>query len=219
MGKVNIANLEGPRLLMLITLYLFLSIWPYSVKSQSQAEIRNVDFTVRNDSLFVTYDLYKASKKEQFGISLKITTASGKLINPMATTGDVGSNIPGGKAKQIIWNISKDNVVIDEEIAVEVLAIPHEGPVKFVSRGKAVLLSAIVPGLGVTKLSRGGPYWIMAIAAYGSAAGSYYYFTMAEQNYTKYLDAKTEGDRNSFHSTVQSQKSISDILMYTAGAV
>jgi hypothetical protein len=91
--------------------------------------------------------------------------------------------------------------------------------VKFVSRGKAVLLSAVVPGLGLTKLNNGGPYWVMAIAFYGAAAGSYIYNSLAEQNYTKYLDSRTEDERNSLHSTVQSQQQMSNVLMYTAGAV
>ncbi|MEI7897690.1 MAG: hypothetical protein WCJ26_11695 [bacterium] len=174
---------------------------------------------VRNDSLFVSYDLDKAGKHELFNIALKITTTSGKNLTPYSLSGDVGANISGGKAKQIAWNISKDNIAINENIAVEVLATSQVNNVKFISRGKAVLLSAFVPGLGLTKLNNGGPYWIMAIAVYGAAAGSYIYYAMAEQNYTKYLDARTEDERNSLHSTVQSQKNMSNILMYTAGAV
>ncbi|MEI7725762.1 MAG: DUF5683 domain-containing protein [Bacteroidota bacterium] len=188
-------------------------------QAQSRAEIRNVDFSVRNDSLFVTYDLDKAGKDEQFNVLLKISTPSGKIITPYTMSGDVGANVTGGKAKQIIWSISKDNIAIDEDIAVEVIATSQGSNVKFVSRGKAVLLSAVVPGLGLTKLNNGGPYWIMAIAVYGAAAGSYLFYSMAEQNYTKYLDARTEDERNSLHSTVQSQKNMSNVLMYTAGAV
>jgi hypothetical protein len=165
--------------------------WLQATHAQSRAEISNVDFTVRNDTLFVTYNLDKAAKQEQFNVSLKITTASGKTITPYTLSGDVGANITGGKAKQIIWDITKDNIAINEDIAVEVLATSQGDNVKFVSRGKAALLSAIVPGLGLTKLNNGGPYWIMAIAAYGAAAGSYLYYSMAEQNYTKYLNART----------------------------
>ncbi len=186
---------------------------------QSHAEIRNVDFTVRNDSMFVTYDLGKASKQERFEITLQISTAAGKTINPLTVTGDVGKNIAGGKSKQIVWNIGKDNMVINEEIAVEVVATALVDEVKFVSRGKALLLSAVVPGLGITKLNNGEPYWIMAFVVYGAAAGSYLYLSLADQNYTKYLDARTESERNSLHSTVQSQKTISEVLMYTAGAM
>jgi len=207
------------RLFKVIALIIIIILSIQGIHAQSRAEIRNVDFQVRNDSLFVTYDIEKASKNELFSISLKITTRSGKTVTPGNLIGDVGMNISGGKAKHIIWDISKDNIVINENLAVEVFGIPLDSAVKFVSRVKAVLLSAVVPGLGITKLKNGGPYWIMAIAVYGSAAGSYLYYSFAEKNYTKYLDARTESERNSLHSTVQSQKTISSVLMYTAGAV
>jgi hypothetical protein len=167
----------------------------------------------------VTYDLDKAGKDERFSILLKISTPSGKIITSYTLSGDVGENITGGKDKQIIWCISRDNVAINEDIAVEVFATSEGSNVKFVSRSKAVLISAVVPGLGLTKLNNGGPYWIMAIVVYGAAAGSYIYYSMAEQNYTKYLVARTEDERNTLHSTVQSQKNMSNVLMYTAGAV
>ena len=210
-----------PRLRLLQALAFITFILPLAqvAQAQSHAVISKVYFTVRNDSLFVMYDLGNAGKQERFDISLKITTASGKVIAAKTIAGDVGSNIAGGRAKQIVWNIGNDNIVIDEELAVEVLASPQVIPVKFVSRGMAVLLSAVVPGLGLTTLNKGGPYWIMAIGVYGAAAGSYLYYSMANQNYNKYLDARTEDERNSLHSTVQSEKTISNVLIYTAGAI
>jgi len=206
------------RLVRIIAFIISIS-WAHFSIGQSKAEIHNVDFQVRNDSLFVTYDIDKASKKDLFNISLKITTASGKTLTPISLKGDIGMNVTGGKTKSITWDISQDNIVINENIAVEVFGTPLESAVKFVSRGKAVLFSALVPGLGLTKLNNGGPYWIMAIGVYGSAVGSYLYYSFADKNYTKYLEARTESERNSLHSTVQSQKTISNVLMYTAGAI
>lgn len=206
----------SPKWLVMI---LFFVSYSQLTFAQSNAEIKNVDFTVKNDSLFVTYELDNAKKHDRFLIQLKISTDSGKVIVPYALSGDIGSNISGGKTKQIIWDINKDNVVIDDEIAVEVIASIQEIPPKFVSRGKAGLLSALVPGLGLTKLNNGGIYWVMAIAVYGSAAGSFLYYSLSDQTYAKYLDAQTESERNSFYSTVQGQKTMSNVLMYTAGAI
>ena len=218
--RKTIANSRASlRLLKSLLFFTIMLLYSQVAQAQSHAEINKVDFTVRNDSLFVKYDIDKAGKQERFDISLRITTASGKIITPLTLSGDVGVNIQGGQSKQIIWNISKDNIVINEDIAVEVLASPQENTIKFVSRGMAVLLSAFVPGLGLTKLNKGGPYWIMAIGVYGAAAGSYLFYSMANQNYNKYLDARTENERNSLHSTVESQKTISNVLMYTAGAI
>ncbi len=188
-------------------------------QAQTNAEITNVDFTVRNDSLFVKYDIDNSRKQERFTVSLKISTASGTQITLKSLTGDIGTNVTGGKNRQIIWNISKDNIVINEAVAVEVMAIPEGIDVKFVPRGKAALLSAVVPGLGLSKLNNGGPYWVMAIGVYGAAAGSILFYSLAGQNYTKYLDAKTVDERNRLHATVERQKTTADVLLATAGAI
>lgn len=223
---INMAktSLKQSRILLLFQVIIVITLifnTTQLINAQSHAEIKNVDFMVRNDSMFVTYDLTKAEKQESFNITLKITTASGKIITPYTLNGDVGEKILGGRGKRIVWIINKDNIVINEEIAVEVLATPMEmnSPLKFVSRGKALLLSAFVPGLGLTKLKNGGPYWIMAFVVYGSVAGSYIYYSSADKNYSKYLNSMTESERNSLHSTVQSRKTISNLLIYGASAV
>jgi len=190
-----------------------------SSMAQSHAEIRNVDFTVRNDTMFVNYDLLKAGRNEQFVISLTIQTSSGKILYPQALTGDVGMNIIGGKGKQIFWSINRDNIFINEEISAKITIESSIIQSKFVHRGIAVLLSAVVPGLGITKLNNGGPYWIMAIAFYGCAAGSYLFYRFAETDYNKYLASMDTQERNKFYNNVQTQNTISDVLMYTAGAV
>jgi len=77
------------------------------VFSQSIAEIQNIQFTARNDTLTVTYDIIQAERKELFDISIVVTTASGKLIRPRAVSGDVGSNITGGKGDRILLDCVK----------------------------------------------------------------------------------------------------------------
>ena len=187
--------------------------------SQSSAEIQNIQFTAHSDTLTITYDIIQAERKELFDISLVVTTASGKLIRPRAVSGDVGPNVKGGGRKQIHWDLNRDQIFLNEEIEVEIEAIALGVPEKFVSRGKAVLLSAVVPGLGITKLNKGGPYWIMAIATYGAAAGSAAFYFLADDNYSKYLVATDMDKRNSYYDKAESQNMISDILMYSAGAV
>lgn len=122
MTRIFLKNPKAHRLIRVVTFLIFIVHCALLGQAQSRAEIRNVDFSVRNDSLFVTYDLDKAGKDERFDVLLKISTPSGKIISPYTMSGDVGANIPGGKAKQIIWSISKDNIAINEDIAVEVFA-------------------------------------------------------------------------------------------------
>ena len=217
--KIFYAFASFLRFFTVIFIFASLLFSGFNSFAQSQAEIRNVDFSVRNDTMFVTYDLLKAARNEQFVISLTLKTSSGKVLHPHALTGDVGKNITGGKGKQITWNINRDNIFINEEIATEVTIESSTTQIKFVHRGIAILLSAVVPGLGITKLNNGGPYWIMAIAFYGCAAGSYLFYRFAETDYNKYLASMDTQERNKFYNNVQTQNSISDVLMYAAGAV
>lgn len=203
--------------LKFFTIFILMSLHCMSV-AQSPAEIRNVDFQFRNDSLIVTYDIAKSIRGDLFKVEMVINTASGKTIRPKAVTGDIEDNIKGSNSKEIIWDIRKDGVVINENIQVQINAIIFEAP-KLFHRSAAIALSAVVPGLGITKLNRGGIYWIMAIGFYGAAAGSYYYYTTAQTNFNKYLDTHDESARNSMYDKVKSQNTISDVLMYTAGAI
>ncbi|MFH0894347.1 MAG: hypothetical protein V2A54_07915 [Bacteroidota bacterium] len=193
--------------------------------AQSKATIENVDFHIQNDTLWVTYDILHAAKNEQFNIGITITTASGKTIQPVSVSGDAGAGINGGKGKKICWDINKDRVVIAEGIYVDVTATiyevqpPETSKEKYFHRGPALLLSAVVPGLGITKLNHGKPFWIMAVAFYGAAAGSYFYYNSANNTYDKYLASEDENERNKLYNQAKSQKTISTILMYTAGAV
>ena len=190
-----------------------------NVSGQSVAEINNIRFIAQNDTLIVTYDIDKAVRKELFDVSLIITTSSGKLIRPRAVSGDVGPNVPGGKEKKIYWDLNRDQIFLNEGIEVEIEAVALGIPVKFVSRGKALLLSTFIPGFGITKLNRGGPFWLMAVATYGAAAGSVVFYYLADDNFKKYLSSTDIDERNTLHSKVETQNTVSDVLMYTAGAV
>jgi len=203
---------------VIVPVFLHFSCSP-GIQAQSHAEIQNIDFSMQHDSIFISYNLLKAAKNERFDISLIVTTASGKTINPLSVTGDVGKIITGGQGKKITWDINKDNVFINEGISVEITAQPMAPEIRFVHRGTAALLSAVVPGLGITKLNNGGPYWIMAIAFYGSAAGSYLYYQSAESDYDKYKASLTESERNDLYGKVENKDRISDVLMYTARTI
>lgn len=216
----------------IIFLPLFIAVFMLQlnnkVNAQSNATIENIDFHIQNDTLWVTYDLLYSRQNELFNIGITITTASGKTIQPVSVSGDVGDKVNGGKGKKICWDVNKDRIVLSESIYVEVNAIIFEvrpteiskiSKDKYFHRGPALLLSAVVPGLGITKLNNGKPFWLMAVAFYGAAAGSYLYYNSADKTYDKYLVSEDENERNKLYSQAESQKTISTVLIYTAGAV
>jgi hypothetical protein len=187
--------------------------------SQSTAEITNIQFFERNDFLIITYDIEKAERKEIFEVSVTINTASGQLIRPRAITGDFGLKVLGGKEKRIFWDLNKDRIFLNEAVKVVIEVTSLGVPEKFVSRGKAVLLSTFVPGFGITKLNNGGAYWLIAVATYSLGAGSAVFYFLADDTYSKYLASTGIDERNSYYDKAESQNLTSEILMYAAGAV
>ncbi|MEI7492460.1 MAG: hypothetical protein WCK92_13755 [Bacteroidota bacterium] len=204
--------------------------------AQTKAEIQNIDFNVAGDSLIVTYDLVKTKFSEKFNVVLVVKTVTGKTYDPQAVSGDAGGNIYGGKGKRIVWNIAKDKVVINDEIFVQVLATPlpsdiaatppaqeqpkqKQGGEKVFSKGGAIALSAIMPGLGITKLRDGGPYWLIGLADYGLAIGGVVLNVMSSSTYTKYKDATTASDRDTYYNKAVSQNKTGNTLLYAAGGL
>lgn len=227
--------------ILLIASLIIICFTASSVFSQSGAQVENIDFYAVGSNLTITYELSKAKKGEYFEVWVKITTDSGKEIVPIAMTGDVGKNVTGGDNKRIIWDIEADNVSIDEEISVEVFArslgVPktnedaattkedyaykEQPKVKGnVSVGKALLLSAVLPGLGNRYVKGKGAPWLIGVAGYGLIAGS---IVMNNSAYNTYEDYKAEtsdvSKRNEYYDNAKSKKTTSSVMAGAAIAI
>ncbi|MEZ5195871.1 MAG: hypothetical protein R2764_05600 [Bacteroidales bacterium] len=226
--------------ILILSVFFVLCFTGNTLFSQSSARVENIDFYAVGSNLTITYEIAKAKAGEYFEVWVKITTDSGKEIVPIAMTGDVGKNVTGGENKRIIWDIEADNATIDEEISVEVFAksmgIPKtiEEPTTTkddynvkdepkakgnVSVGKALILSAVLPGLGNRYVKGKGAPWLIGVAGYGMIAGS---ILMNNSAYNAYEDYKVETDatqRSDFYDSAKSKKSISTVLAGTAIAI
>jgi len=232
--------------LTLLILPLFLM--PVIGQSQTKAMVQNIDFNVVGDSLVITYDILKAKSSERFKAYLEVKTVTGKTFEIKSVSGDV-DNISGGKGKRIVWNVISDRAVIDADIYVNVIlspiladaaaagaaaavtpAVVAQPPAETVvkqepkgekvySKGMALLLSAVVPGLGITKLRAGGPYWLIGLADYGLLIGGIVLNSMSSSTYNKYKDATTASDRNTFYDKAVSQNKTGNTLLYAAGGL
>jgi hypothetical protein len=230
--------------LLLPVFLLFFFHIPCELKAQTKAEIQNIDFNVVNDSLIVTYDLLKAKSSERFTITLIVKTVTGKTYDLSSLRGDVGNNIGGGKGKRIVWDITKDKAVINDDIFVQVLATPvqaepgaqpaqqppatakqpkakasGQGEGKGYSKGAAIGLSVVVPGLGITKLRNGGAYWLIGVATYGCAITGLVLDIMCSSTYNKYKNATTASDRDKYFKSANSQNKTGNLLLYTAAGL
>ena len=190
-----------------------------TVFSQSKAKIQDVQIRKDADNVIVTYDLINTKAKERFDIRLLVIPLDGEKIYPKTTIGDVGRPIKGGKNRSIIWEINKDQRYINEKIYAEIQATPIIDYIAPVSRGKALGLSAIMPGLGITKLNNGGAFWILGIAFYGTAGASAYYYIQTNNTYDNYLNTTDMEQRNKLYDQSKDERLMAQIFMYSAATI
>jgi hypothetical protein len=186
--------------------------------AQTAEDIQNITIHVVGGDVIITYDLSGNKNQDWFDVKVWINTLDGNKIFPKTVSGDIGRPVKAGKRKEIRWEINKDQVYVDEDIFVEITAEPVEYIVP-VSRGAALGLSAVVPGLGITKLNNGGVYWLMAVGFYGTGAASAYYFIKYDDTYRKYLDMTDIEKRDKLYSQAQNEQVITQVLLYSAVAI
>ncbi len=208
-------------ILILSSLLINSTINSYNLFGQSKAEIQNVDFElINNETFIITYDIVNYSENETFNVSVSIYTASDKKIEANSFEGDVNNNVTGGKNKKIIWYFERDIISLDEDIYIEVSSKPEfiqktadaSKPVKKVSTGKCIFLSAIYPGWGNYKIKQKIPYLALGAIAYGSIAAALICNNTAAQDYEFYQDEDNIEQRNFYYDSAVNNQNISRIL-------
>ncbi|MBK7132756.1 MAG: hypothetical protein IPH69_08030 [Bacteroidales bacterium] len=163
----------------------------------------------------ITYDFVNKSASDEFYVWVEMEKKNGQPLRVKALSGDIGKT-KSGKDKKITWIPDKDSIFLDEEVLVEVKA---EKYIKSFNKGSMMLLSTVVPGLGQSKISKGKPYWLAGVAAYGALAGG----LVVNQSYVKSYDLyRTEEDptkRRDLLDQAQSQKNLSGVLIVSGAAI
>jgi hypothetical protein len=229
----------------------------FNTTGQLTAKISQPQLALINDNLVIKYNILDATPKDKFNIWLEITDSTGAEINAFAFTGDIGDSVKGGLNKEIIWNLSADNILLNSNINIEIIGKkivipeivteevhlseipsdlskkedieakkeihnPIEEPIPAITKvkvGKHLLQSAIIPGWGLTKLSKGKPYWLIGVAGAGGIATSIYFNNQAYSNYNKYLDSYDEGKIDTYFNNAKTQDNISKAFALTAVAI
>ncbi len=211
--------------LSFLTLSLLFISFICSIKVSAQEfklAIKSVE--VLDNKMVVRYDFTEYKKKQRFNIWLEIKNSSGNELIVKSTSGDLGNNLEGGKNKQIVWDFIKDNIEIDDNLNIEVKAeqltkeqiVIAEKPKVTTSTGKALLLSAIFPGWGLSKVKRKKAYLFLGVVNYGTAAMSYIYYNNANNNYKKYLDNDDISSESDHFSKSNDQETMSKVFLYSA---
>ena len=182
------------------------------VLCQNSYKISSPVLEYKDKNLHIIYNL-PASSSGLYTVSIEIVNSKGEKIDAFSLSGDIGPGISSGNHKQIIWNIEKDSIFLNEPIKVRILA---QQIAKNYTRANLIFKSTLLPGFGQTKISNGKPFWLTGIVAYGCFAGSYWYNRQSIQSYDFYSAAETRTDNDRYFDLAIQQDQISEILTYTA---
>jgi hypothetical protein len=166
--------------------------------------------------LVISYDVINKNEGDQFYVWVEIEKKNGEKVRMKALTGDVGDKIKVGMNKKIYWIPEKDSVYLNEDVSVEVKA---EKYVKSFNKGSMMLLSTAFPGLGQTKISKGKPYWLTGVVAYGALAGGFITHSSYLKTYDSYRIEEDPVKRKDLLNQSQKQMNTSGALIVTGVAV
>jgi hypothetical protein len=206
------------KLLTITTLIIFVAFQGLDLYAQKikviTTSIQDVD-----NKLVIKYDIQNQKPGQSFKVTLEVTSSSGNLLAVKSLNGDIGDNVEGGLNKQIVWDYNADGIVLQDNINIEIFADPiidKNLPAKHIGVGKALMLSTICPGLGMSKIEKGKPYWLMGIVAYGTLGYSYILNKKANENYDSYIANTDKNINDELLSDSQSQNKLSKTMTYTA---
>ncbi len=163
-----------------------------------------------NNLLHISYDLVSTSQHDQFYVWVEITDQNDNYFKIKALSGDQGEKITTGSGKKIVWSPEKDSIFLNEMIFVEIKA---EKYVKSFNKVEAFVLSAVLPGLGQSKISKGKPWWITGVATYGVIATGIIVHKKYINTYESYRIEEDPYKRTDLLNSSQQQLRLSSTLI------
>jgi hypothetical protein len=216
----------------------------FFVSNLFSQEIKNVDFTIKEDQILIKYDLLNCPSDTKYDLNIFFVKKDGSQIKPITLTGDVLNVLPG-ENKQIIWMYKNETDDYEGELKLvvsilqshsinannqnnsEVLKsndynynIPEETPRVKGGGGNAVL-SAILPGLGdhfVNKSDHFTPI-LVSLAYLGAGYVSYDALQQANTFYDTYLQVKTQSLMDENYAKAMEFKTKHETFFAAAAAI
>jgi hypothetical protein len=166
--------------------------------------------------LSIAYNLVTKGQADIFYVWVEIRNQLGNPIRAYSFEGEVGDSIKPGSNKKITWIPEDDAIFLDEYVTIEIMG---EKYVKSFNRGKVILQSTIIPGLGQSKVKNGKPWWLMSIPAYGALAGGLILHQKYVKTYDAYKAATESVERQDLYDKSQSQKNLSSALLISSAVI
>ncbi len=206
-----------------ILLLLFLVTW---LSAQQNFKISKPEPSLSNNILTIKYDITGCGSGELIDIILIVLNSKGDTIRPGSVTGDIGRQVGCGSGKTIRWNIAADNVNINEDIQIFVRGKKSARSVaetgvpasQKLSRGKIILMSALVPGLGEMKASGKPAFLAFSGLVYGSAGAAAFLASRSGKMEEDYL-AASGTERDELYNKWQSNFNLTKYLTFSAAGL
>ena len=208
---------------LLFVLILFNSLL---ISGQSKILISKPELSYINNTLIVKYNITGCRTGQYVNISMIVLNSKGDTLRPSNITGDIGKMINCGLEKSITWDVVMDNIKINDDIEVELLGKesfpvisnikPHGTPM--FTRGKVMISSFFVPGLGQKMASGKGCYFLFSGLVYGAAGASAYFFVKHGEYYTDYKNTSGAEADDYFSKAEESFNMGRYLLFGAAGA-
>jgi len=198
------------------SIFIYLVTFCHVLSGQNNGHIYNPVISYKNNKLFIQYKINNNKNSDQYYVWPELIGANGEKIKVKTLNGDYGLVKDSKDSKQIVWDMGKDNVTLDEEITVQVKA---EVLPRLFSKPAEMGLSVFLPGWGLSRIHKRKPYWLMGVAGYGCVTASVILNRQASKNYQLYLetDIKQESDRLFMQATQQDR--LSESLAWTAAGI
>ena len=186
-------------------------------------QIENVDFTVTDNFIIVTYDLTNCPSRKTYDIKLKIVSDNGTII-PTTITGDI-FKVNQGNNKNIKWDVLSDNIEIKGNIQA-IVEISKTYSTEIVGGPSNAFLSMVWPGWGTRFVLYKKkedertliPNYIMC--SYGVALiYGYLSKVKSDEAYSKYHSATDQGEMNDFYKTANEENKNFQIALGVASAI
>ncbi len=210
-----------------------------SLFSQTSVQISQPDLELRDNRVFISYEILGSSSADLFEIWIEVSDNNGNPLNVRSLSGDFGENIRGGGRKQITWDYEKDAGSLDEGIYVQVFGeLLNTKPEEVISpatepstknekletkgainKSGAILRSIAIPGWGLSAMNPGKPHWLKGVVGYGALTSAIILNRMAYENYSKYLDSSEPIEFHEYYDNAVSQQNLSRISAWVAAGI
>jgi hypothetical protein len=94
----------------------------FSVCHAQSMNISKPQLELINNNVVILYNIINSTNSDKFDISIDVTDENGNKVNARSLTGDVGNQISGGNGKEITWNLTTDNIMLDAMLYFQIRA-------------------------------------------------------------------------------------------------